>query len=168
MRRDAGASSRRKQAARERAVKEREQRLAKALAIMNKIKPLKQPKPSKRRGKKDDDAGAGGSGKPKAAAEPRVSTTDADARVMKMTAVSDLRTTTGQRFGCNMISAITNKGALAFMVFEGKFKAPMFVKFLGRLLKQVQGKVYLIVDRHPVHRCSSSKRSCKPTSSVCA
>lgn len=81
---DAGASSRRKQAARERAVKEREQRLAKALTIMSKIKPLKQPKPSKRRGKKDDDPGAGGSGKPKAAAEPRVSTTDADARVMKM------------------------------------------------------------------------------------
>ena len=30
---------------------------------------------------------------------------------------------TGSRFGCNMISAITNKGALAFMVFQGKFKA---------------------------------------------
>ena len=59
---------------------------------------------------------------------------------------------TGQRFGCNMISAITNKGALAFMVFEGKFKAPMFVEFLSRLLKQVQGKVYLIVDGHPVHK----------------
>ena len=59
---------------------------------------------------------------------------------------------TGQRFGCNRISAITNKGALAFMVFEGKFKAPMFVEFLGRLLKQVQGKVCLIVDGHPVHK----------------
>lgn len=37
---------------------------------------------------------------------------------------------TGQRFGCHMISAITNKGALAFMVFEGKFKVPVFVAFL--------------------------------------
>ena len=31
---------------------------------------------------------------------------------------------TGQRFGCNVISAITNKGALAFMVFQGKFMVP--------------------------------------------
>ena len=79
---DAGASSRRKQAARERAVTERQQRLAKALETMKRIKPPKQPKPSKRRGKNDDDPGAGG--KPKAVAEPRVSTTDAQARVMKM------------------------------------------------------------------------------------
>ncbi|MHB1765551.1 MAG: IS630 family transposase [Gammaproteobacteria bacterium] len=59
---------------------------------------------------------------------------------------------TGQRFGCNMISAITNKGALAFMVFQGKFKAPVFVAFLQRLLKQIPGRIYLIVDGHPVHR----------------
>ena len=81
---DAGASSRRKQAARERVAKDREQRLAKALATMNKIKPPKQPKPSKRRGKKDDDPGRGGNTKANTPAEPRVSTTDAEARVMKM------------------------------------------------------------------------------------
>ena len=34
---------------------------------------------------------------------------------------------TGQRFGCSMISAITNRGALAFMVFQGKFQAKGFV-----------------------------------------
>lgn len=65
---------------------------------------------------------------------------------------------TGQRFGCNMISAITNKGAMAFMVFQGKFKAPVFVAFLQRLLKQVDGKIYLIVDGHPVHRSGAAKR----------
>lgn len=80
---DAGASSRRKQAARERAARDQQQRLAKALDVMKKLKPAKQPKPSKRRGRKDHDPGAGSS-KPKAAAEPRVSTTDAEARVMKM------------------------------------------------------------------------------------
>lgn len=81
---DAGASSRRKQAARERVAKDREQRLTKALATMSKIKPPKQPKPSKRRGNKGDDSGPGGNGKANTPAEPRVSTTDADARVMKM------------------------------------------------------------------------------------
>lgn len=65
---------------------------------------------------------------------------------------------TGQRFGCNMISAITNKGALAFMVFRGKFKAPVFVAFLQRLLKQVVGKIYLIVDGHPVHQSRKAMR----------
>jgi transposase len=53
---------------------------------------------------------------------------------------------TGQRFGCNMISAITNRGHLAFMVFHGKFDGRLFVQFMQRLLKQAAGKVYLIVD----------------------
>lgn len=65
---------------------------------------------------------------------------------------------TGQRFGCNMISAITNKGALAFMVYQGKFKAPVFVDFMKRLLKQATGKMYLIVDGHPVHKSGVVKR----------
>lgn len=64
---------------------------------------------------------------------------------------------TGQRFGCNMISAITNKGALSFMVFQGKFAAPLFVEFMKRLLKQVDGRLYLIVDGHPVHRSGEAK-----------
>lgn len=86
---DAGASARRKQAAVERAAREREQRLAAALATMDKLerKPLpeaKKPKPSKRRGHGGgDDPGSPG-GTAKRQAEPRVSTTDADARVMKM------------------------------------------------------------------------------------
>lgn len=87
---DAGASARRKQAAVERAAREREQRLAAALATMDELqrKPppeAKAPKPSKRRGRKDDDDPRGPdttAAKPEP--EPRVSTTDADARVMKM------------------------------------------------------------------------------------
>lgn len=65
---------------------------------------------------------------------------------------------TGQRFGCNMLSAITNKGALAFMVFEGKFTAPVFVAFMKRLLKQLDGRIYLIVDGHPVHKSGEARR----------
>jgi len=65
---------------------------------------------------------------------------------------------TGQRFGCNMISAITNRGALAFMVFQGKFQTPVFIEFMKRLLRQVEGKLYLIVDGHPVHRSLAARR----------
>lgn len=60
---------------------------------------------------------------------------------------------TGQRFGCSMISAITNQGALSFMVFRERFTVGVFLRFLRRLLRQQQGrKIYLIVDGHPVHR----------------
>ena len=60
---------------------------------------------------------------------------------------------TGQRFRCNMISAITNQGQLAFMVFRERFTAAVFLRFLRRLVRQAAGrKVFLIADRHPVHR----------------
>jgi len=59
---------------------------------------------------------------------------------------------TGQRFGCNMISALTNRGRLHFMVFQDRFCAPVFLAFLKRLVRQAPRKVFLIVDGHPVHR----------------
>lgn len=64
---------------------------------------------------------------------------------------------TGQRFGCSMISAITNRGQLIFRVFHGPFDGALFVDFLKRLLKQCRRKVYLIVDGHPVHRSRLAK-----------
>lgn len=84
---DAGASSRRKQAAQERAAREREQRLAQALATMDKIERLRPPKKDKKsKGRDHDDPpapSAGGTAR-KPEPEPRVSTTDPEARVMKM------------------------------------------------------------------------------------
>lgn len=59
---------------------------------------------------------------------------------------------TGQRFGCNMISTITNRGQLSFMVFRRRFTTKVFLEFLGRLVRQAKRKVYLIVDGHPVHK----------------
>lgn len=59
---------------------------------------------------------------------------------------------TGQRFGCNMISAITNRGRLNFMVFKKRFRKDVFLDFLRRLARQAERKVFLIVDGHPVHR----------------
>ncbi len=66
---------------------------------------------------------------------------------------------TGKRFGCNMISAITNRGHLSFRVFEGRFTAAVFIDFLRRLVRQSKGqKVFLIVDGHPVHHARKVKR----------
>ena len=65
---------------------------------------------------------------------------------------------TGQRFRCNMISTITNRGRLAFMVFEEEFRVRVFLKFLKRLLRHVKRRIVLIVDRHPVHRAAAVTR----------
>jgi transposase len=59
---------------------------------------------------------------------------------------------TGQRFRCNMISALTNRGRLCFMVFLQRFRNGVFLDFLRRLAKHSSQKVFLIVDGHPVHR----------------
>lgn len=83
---DAGASSRRKQAARERAVREREQRLAQALATMHEIERLRPPKKDKKAKAKSRDKNEppGDTPAAKPDPQPRVSTTDPEARVMKM------------------------------------------------------------------------------------
>ena len=68
---------------------------------------------------------------------------------------------TGQRFRCNMISSITNRGRLAFMIFRQRFTARVFLNFLGRLLRltrKTRRKVFLIVDGHPVHKSRSVRR----------
>jgi transposase len=65
---------------------------------------------------------------------------------------------TGKRFGCNMISAITNRGRLAFMVFKERFTGLVMIEFLRRLIKQNCRKVFLIVDGHPVHGSRQVKR----------
>jgi len=42
---------------------------------------------------------------------------------------------TGRRCGGTLISAITNRGQLAFMVVTQRFTAPVFLTFLRRLLQ---------------------------------
>lgn len=52
------------------------------------------------------------------------------------------------------MSAISNHGTLCFMVFRQRFRVAVFLKFLRRLIRQAKHKVFLIVDRHPVHRAA--------------
>jgi transposase len=65
---------------------------------------------------------------------------------------------TGKRFRCNVLSTITNRGALAFMVFRGAFNWQVFLRFLRRLLRHAPGRVFLIIDRHPVHLAAEVAR----------
>ena len=57
-----------------------------------------------------------------------------------------------------MISAITNRGHMQFMVFKERFTTAVFLKFLRRLLRQNRQKIFLIIDGHPVHIAKSTCR----------
>ena len=59
---------------------------------------------------------------------------------------------TGKRYRMSMISAITSKGHLRFMIKErGGVNADVFIEFLKRLLIGAKQKIFLIVDRGPAH-----------------
>ena len=57
-----------------------------------------------------------------------------------------------RRARLGLISAVTNKGELRWMVLEGAVTAPSLIRFLGRLIEDARGKVILIWDNLPVHR----------------
>jgi len=59
---------------------------------------------------------------------------------------------TGNRFTCNMISSITNLGKLSFMIFQENFTEDVFLKFLKRSIRQLDRKMFLIVDNHRSHK----------------
>lgn len=63
---------------------------------------------------------------------------------------------TGQRFSLNMISAISNKGHLQFMIIE-KFNGEVFIDFLRRMIRYSREKVFFITDGHPAHKTKKLK-----------
>jgi transposase len=68
---------------------------------------------------------------------------------------------TGQRFGCNMLSAISPSGSLRFMVTEHRVTSAVFCEFLDRLMTGETGHVLLIVDGHPAHRAKATRQHLK-------
>jgi transposase len=66
--------------------------------------------------------------------------------------------TTGARFGLNLISAINPLGQMRFMVTKGRVGAAVFIEFLKRLIHNNEGMTFLIVDGHPAHRAKSVAR----------
>jgi len=64
---------------------------------------------------------------------------------------------TGKRFRLNMISSLTNRGKLEFMLFKEGFTAGIFIDFLSRLIRYNRRKVFIIVDGHPAHKAKMVK-----------
>lgn len=59
---------------------------------------------------------------------------------------------TGQRYGLNLVSAISPRGQMRFMTVEGRMNAGKFIDFLKRLMIGIDQPIFLIVDGHPSHR----------------
>ncbi|MBQ0820672.1 transposase, partial [Microvirga sp. HBU67558] len=60
-----------------------------------------------------------------------------------------------KRAELRLISAVTNKGELRWMVLDGAVKAASLIRFLGRLIQDANGKVFLIWDNLPAHRAQT-------------
>jgi transposase len=54
--------------------------------------------------------------------------------------------------GINMISAITNKGKLRYHFYHGKFNQHIYMKFLKRVIKGTNKKIFVIVDNSSTHK----------------
>jgi transposase len=57
-----------------------------------------------------------------------------------------------KRIARSMISAVSNRGLMRFMLYEGALNADRFIAFLRRLIKDAGQKVILIVDNLKVHK----------------
>ena len=65
--------------------------------------------------------------------------------------------TTAARFSTNKVSAVSAKGQLRFMSFEGRMNADRFIEFLKRLTYRATTRVFLILEGHPVHKSKPVK-----------
>lgn len=60
--------------------------------------------------------------------------------------------TSGRRFGLNMISAVSARGLLRFMVVKGRINGEQVCEFMRRLMYRARRPVFLILDGHSMHR----------------
>ena len=73
---------------------------------------------------------------------------------------------TGQRFGCNVIQAVSNRGELCFRVFEGSFTQAVYRDFLNRLVAGRRPEAQ--PDRRRAPRPPRQKGRCRrPNRSSC-
>ena len=64
----------------------------------------------------------------------------------------------GKRHGLSMVSAITSRGHLRFMIIEkGSVNADVFIEFIKRLLVGAKRKIFLIVDGGSAHRAKKTR-----------
>ena len=65
---------------------------------------------------------------------------------------------TGARYHMSLISAVTSRGHMRFMIKEtGGVNAEVFIEFLRRLMIGSKNRIFIIVDRGPAHVAKKTK-----------
>jgi transposase len=76
--------------------------------------------------------------------------------------VTPIVVSTGARYGMSLISAVTSKGTMRFMIKEkGGVGAAVFIEFLKRLMVGATKKIFLIVDNGSAHRAKKTQNFVK-------
>lgn len=57
----------------------------------------------------------------------------------------------GKRYKINVIKSVAVSGQMRFMTYKGRFTAAVFIKYMDRLIRSVDRKVFLVVDNHSSH-----------------
>lgn len=68
------------------------------------------------------------------------------------------------RHSCSVMSTVTNKGKMRWMVFGGAMNSKRFIDFLRRLIKGEKRKLFLVLDNLRVHHSKPVKEWVKKNS----
>jgi transposase len=69
---------------------------------------------------------------------------------------------TGQRFGLNMISAVSPKAGLRFQVVEHSIGSAEVIEFLEAMLQQSSRPLIVLADRHSIHFSAAVREFARP------
>jgi transposase len=63
-----------------------------------------------------------------------------------------------KRFSVNMVSSVTNRGKVEFMIYSGSMNADRLIEFMKQLIQTKDRKTFLILDNLRVHHSKVVKR----------
>lgn len=64
---------------------------------------------------------------------------------------------TGKMESIGMVSAISMRGKISWMIFEKSMNSALFIEFMEELLLDVKGKIFLVVDNVSYHKSKEVK-----------
>jgi transposase len=70
---------------------------------------------------------------------------------------------TGNRKSLNMISVVSPRGKFHFSFVNGNVNAENFIEYLKKLMRDIPGPIFLIVDGHPAHTAAITREFAQKT-----
>lgn len=86
--------------------------------------------------------------------ETSLSTSDARGRGFAPRGKTPVLPVLSQRRSVSFLSTVTNQGTLRFMTLHKALDAPILIRFLRRLIRDADRKVFLILDNLKVHKAA--------------